>query len=623
MEPDDGALAADALRAAGIVEGDAELAFTHPLVAGALRASIGAGELGRWHARAAAMLAAEGTDPERVALHVLRTDPAADPETVALLRAAAERALARGAPESAATFLRRALIEPPVEPALAADVRLELGLALAAHVLPDAPRLLGEAVELAASPEQRVAIALRGGRALGMAGHFEDALHLCRRGLEHAADVTPAAAARLEAELISVASAASEHGAEARARLAHPVVPRETLELWRPNAAAYALFGGEPARDALGLLGPLLEDDALAAEPDSLLHTVTALVLIHGDELDAVCARCTELIDLARPRGWLIALAHGSFLRAIALLRAGRVREAEIDARHSFDFKSRHSALHALLWSLYPLVGALTEADEPEAADAALAATGLGDPPAGALTSPLLLQSRARLRLAQHRPEDALADARDAAGRWEEFGHHHPGFATWRVEAVEALVALGEPAAARPLAEEHLALAERVGLPGPDRRRSARGGPRRGARRARRAARARRGPCSPTAPRSSSTRARSSTSARRCAARTGGRTPARRCGSRSSSPSTTACGCSPAERAKSSTLRARARAGPRSPDRRRSRPPSTASRASRPTGPRTARSPSSSTSRSARSRRTSPTRSRSSTSGRARIWQWH
>ena len=143
-----------------------------------------------------------GVDPERVALHLLRTDAAAAAETVAVLRAAAERALARGAPESAATFLRRALAEPPLEPAIAADVRLELGLALAAHVLPEAPGLLDEAVELAASPGQRVDIALRGARAVGLAGHFPDALDLCRRGLAHATDVDPEAVARLEAELV-------------------------------------------------------------------------------------------------------------------------------------------------------------------------------------------------------------------------------------------------------------------------------------------------------------------------------------------------------------------------------------------------------------------------------------
>ena len=138
------------------------------------------------------MLAAEGADPERVALHLLRTDPAAAPETVAVLRAAAERARARGAPESAATFLRRALAEPPLEPAIAADVRLELGLALAAHVQPDARRPAARgggarARRPASGSRSRSAAAAR----WGWPATSTDALDLCRRGLEHATDVAP------------------------------------------------------------------------------------------------------------------------------------------------------------------------------------------------------------------------------------------------------------------------------------------------------------------------------------------------------------------------------------------------------------------------------------------------
>ena len=115
-----------------------------------------------------------------------------------------------------------------------------------------------------------------------------------------------------------------------------------------------------------------------------------------------------------------------------------------------------------------PLVDALTELDEPEDADAALATGGfLGDLPAGALPAPMLLESRARLRLAQHRHADAHADLLDAARGGTSFGIRHPGFAAWRVDDCEALVALGDARGARQLAEEHLALAERVGLPGP------------------------------------------------------------------------------------------------------------------------------------------------------------
>jgi hypothetical protein len=99
------------------------------------------------------------------------------------------------------------------------------------------------------------------------------------------------------------------------------------------------MLSARPADDAQALLRPGARSNALASEPDSLLNTVATFVLILGEDLETACAGCTALIDLARPRGWLIALAHGSFLRATALVRAGRIREAEADARLSFEFK--------------------------------------------------------------------------------------------------------------------------------------------------------------------------------------------------------------------------------------------------------------------------------------------
>jgi DNA-binding NarL/FixJ family response regulator len=183
--------------------------------------------------------------------------------------------------------------------------------------------------------------------------------------------------------------------------------------------------------------------------------------------LDTAVALCDALIDVARPRGWLIALVHGSMFRAMALVRAGEIRDAEADARLAFEHKLRVAPAQAMLWSLAFLVDALVEADDFVGADAALsAARQQAAPPGGTLGALSLLQGRARLRLAQHRPEDALADAREAGARALEFGNRHAVFGGWRVAAIEALVTLGETAEAELLAREQLALAERLGTPG-------------------------------------------------------------------------------------------------------------------------------------------------------------
>ena len=78
-------------------------------------------------------------------------------------------------------------------------------------------------------------------------------------------------------------------------------------------------------------------------DPDSILGTVAKFVLIACGELDEAREHCAELIDLARPRGWLIALAHGCFIRAIALVQAGEIRDAEADARLSLEIKQSHA----------------------------------------------------------------------------------------------------------------------------------------------------------------------------------------------------------------------------------------------------------------------------------------
>jgi DNA-binding NarL/FixJ family response regulator len=212
---------------------------------------------------------------------------------------------------------------------------------------------------------------------------------------------------------------------------------------------------------------PALEHDALSAEPGSLLASLATLHLILDDELTAAFALCEALIDVARPRGWLIALAHGCMFRAMALIRVGEIRDAEADARLAFEYKLPVAPAPATLWCLSFLLDALVEADDLTGADAALTAAGQqAGLPAGALAAPLVLQGRARLRLAQHRPADALADARMAAERAGEIGVRHPVFASWRAEAAEALLVLGEDAEARRLALEQLELSEQLGTPG-------------------------------------------------------------------------------------------------------------------------------------------------------------
>jgi uncharacterized protein HemY len=133
-------------------------------------------------------------DPEEAAVHLLATAPSGDRQTVAALRAAGRAAQARGAPDSAVRYLRRALAEPP-EPAVRAELLAELGIAGSLLGEPDAAHQLTEAFELTERQPARAAIGaalghqlleIQGERAVALFEHSLERLqdHVLRNVLE-------------------------------------------------------------------------------------------------------------------------------------------------------------------------------------------------------------------------------------------------------------------------------------------------------------------------------------------------------------------------------------------------------------------------------------------------------
>src|SRR3984957_12611369 len=152
----DAARAADLLGRAGVLD-EAPLCFAQPLVRGAVYRDMPAADRVEAHGRSARLLAEAHANPARVAEHLLATVPTGDGWTVEQLRAAAWEATARGAPESAVAYLRRALFE---QPSPEAGLLLELGLAEFSAGQPGWHDQLAEAVESAGDDTTRVAAAL-------------------------------------------------------------------------------------------------------------------------------------------------------------------------------------------------------------------------------------------------------------------------------------------------------------------------------------------------------------------------------------------------------------------------------------------------------------------------------
>lgn len=93
--------------------GPGPLEFVHPVARAAIYGDLPPGERARLHAAAARMIAEEDAAAERVAAHLLVTEPSGDGWTVARLRAAARDAMAHGAPPAGIAYLQRAIAEPP------------------------------------------------------------------------------------------------------------------------------------------------------------------------------------------------------------------------------------------------------------------------------------------------------------------------------------------------------------------------------------------------------------------------------------------------------------------------------------------------------------------------------
>ena len=120
--------AADTLVAAGILEPDRPLAFDKPLVRAGVYEELAIAERSLAHRRAAELMDGEPAGEEHAAEHLLATEPAGDRAIARRLVDAARTAARRGAPESAAVLLRRALAEPPPA-AERPGLLLELGVA--------------------------------------------------------------------------------------------------------------------------------------------------------------------------------------------------------------------------------------------------------------------------------------------------------------------------------------------------------------------------------------------------------------------------------------------------------------------------------------------------------------
>lgn len=462
LDPAVAELAADRLAAVQILARSRPLEFFHPLIGAAVLEDIAPGARRVAHRRAATLLADEGDGSlPRVAVHLLACGPAGDPWVVKRLGNAARQALDRGAPEIAATYVRRALAEPP-EQADRAALLLTLGMAEWRAGQSDAIAHLEQAV--AAADEDHHALVRASGRlarAYYVTDQTERAVEVLERAFASVADGDQGLAVLLEANVAitgmtneRTASAAVRRADELHDRLTaldHPPVNLLVLLAWHAaevnNRAAEAQELAERALSCEPYPPPLEHAEAL----------IGALTLVEC--YDDVQRLCADMLAAARHRGAMQELVGISAWRAGASYHRGALADAEADARWALEQATGVHRLHAVT----ELIRVLIERDELREAEDVL--EQFVDPRASRSNEvPRFVFARGRLRREQGRLRAALDDFVECERRYARLGLVGRSL-EWRAEAALTHAALGNAGEARRLAREQLALAREFGRP--------------------------------------------------------------------------------------------------------------------------------------------------------------
>ncbi len=464
--------AVDELVAAGILADDGELRFRHPLIAAGIAAGLSAARRARWHLRAATLLRDAGADVERVALHVAAAPPGAVPEAVDVLLAATERALARAAPSSAATLLRRALAEP-LDARRRTGVLLSLGDALTVTGDREAAAIFAEAARASEDPLVRTrALEARGWWWALDPGSVDRDL----AEVDALIDALPAGDPRLRARVEAVRLAVASRSAPAMAAAIERAERLGVLSEDAPqhpdvlaHAALWGMLTGRSAADcvayALRATAASARDVAYRAIPPSLWFPFTTSVLLAAERLGEARASTRSMQQAARDHGsatWYALMTHS---HARLLSEGGQLREAEAEARLAVEAAAASDGWMKAL-PTGTLVAILLDRGQVGEAASTWARLGLGDviPDARPMTE--LLVVRARLRAAEGDGAGAREDLDEAARRLARFGPPSINDQAPRLRGALLAHAAGDVEAARAAAAVAVGIAGGWGTPG-------------------------------------------------------------------------------------------------------------------------------------------------------------
>lgn len=461
-------LAATTLVRSDLLRQEDPVEFVHPIVRTAIVAEMGAIDRARAHRHAGQLLIEAGGPIEQAAAHLVLTSPANDTFIRTILVQAADWSLARGAPQPAVRYLRRALDESPSQ-AERAEMLHALGIAEFRAAMPGAAGHLGEALSLVGDPIRRSEIALEHAVALALLNRTTAALAVLRRAIGELGAREPQLSLRLEAVLIDFATwdAATNDAAVKRmsalneSSLGHGPGPG----VLRAVMAFHEARLGTSRERCVALAKRSLEEGLLsrsAAGLEGLEGLQAIFALICTEEVELVTRAIGDSLRDARHRGDVVTAAHLLLYRAMVTLQRGDLLDAEEDLRSAELDLAATASLE--LFRVGYLAMVLIERGEAEAAERLLDAVRWGDEITTSFRIPCLY-ARARLDSEKGMTEAAIAGFRAVGELLESTDFHSPAWFPWRSQAALALHVLGRGAEARELARVEVQLGRRWAAP--------------------------------------------------------------------------------------------------------------------------------------------------------------